>query len=74
MEVERDGESTVMKMRRDGGSPVARIVPDEEKVCAGADLNKAVVGARLASEEAGACSRDLRSARSRLKPVTDKWR
>jgi antitoxin (DNA-binding transcriptional repressor) of toxin-antitoxin stability system len=57
-----------------GGSPVARIVPDEEKVCTGADLNKVVAGARLASEEVGAWSRDLRSTRSRLKPVTDKWR
>lgn len=57
-----------------GGSPVARIVPDEEKVCTGADLNKVVTGARLAREEATSWSRDLRIARSRLKPITDKWR
>jgi antitoxin (DNA-binding transcriptional repressor) of toxin-antitoxin stability system len=57
-----------------GGSPVARIVPDEEKVCTGSDLNRVVAGARLAGEEAEAWSRDLRSARSRLKPVSDKWR
>jgi antitoxin (DNA-binding transcriptional repressor) of toxin-antitoxin stability system len=57
-----------------GGSPVARIVPDDEKVCTGADLNKVVASARLGREEVGAWSRDLRSTRSRLKPVTDKWR
>jgi antitoxin (DNA-binding transcriptional repressor) of toxin-antitoxin stability system len=57
-----------------GGTPVARIVPEEEKVCTGSDLNKVVASVRLAGEEAGAWSRDLRTARSRLKPVTDKWR
>jgi antitoxin (DNA-binding transcriptional repressor) of toxin-antitoxin stability system len=57
-----------------GGSPVARIVPDEEKVCTGADLNKAVTVMRLAKEDASAWSRDLHGARNRLKPVKDKWR
>ena len=45
-----------------GGSPVARIVPDEEKVCTGADLNKAVTGARLAREEAASWSHECRIA------------
>ncbi len=57
-----------------GGSPVARIVPDEQKVCTGADLNNALANARIAPGEASSWSRDLRSARSRLKPVVDKWR
>jgi antitoxin (DNA-binding transcriptional repressor) of toxin-antitoxin stability system len=57
-----------------GGSPVARIVPEEEKVCTGADLNKAVSGARLAEEEAAAWNRELRKTRSRLKSITDTWR
>lgn len=57
-----------------GGSPVARIVPDEQRVCTGADLNRALAGASLVREEALGWSRELRAARSRLKPVTDKWR
>jgi hypothetical protein len=57
-----------------GGSPVARIVPDEQKVCTGDNLIRALAGVGLAREEASAWSRDLRIARSHLKPVTDKWR
>jgi antitoxin (DNA-binding transcriptional repressor) of toxin-antitoxin stability system len=56
-----------------GGLPVARIVPDEERVCSGADLSKALAGAKLSSSEAASWSRDLRNARSRLKPLTTKW-
>jgi antitoxin (DNA-binding transcriptional repressor) of toxin-antitoxin stability system len=56
-----------------GGSPVARIVPDEERVCTGADLSRALAGAKLSSREASSWSRDLRNARSRLKPLRDKW-
>ena len=56
------------------GAPVARIVPDNEKVCSGRDLAAAVAGARLSTEEARAWNRDLRGGRSRLKPLADKWR
>ena len=56
------------------GSPVARIVPDSEKVCTGTDLANALAGSKLTSDEASAWGRDLRSARKRLKHVTDKWR
>jgi antitoxin (DNA-binding transcriptional repressor) of toxin-antitoxin stability system len=56
-----------------GGSPVARIVPDEERVCSGADLSKAMAGAKLSSPEAASWSRDLRNTRKRLKPLRDKW-
>jgi len=56
-----------------GGSPVARIVPDEERVCTGADLSRALAGAKLSGSEASSWSRDLRDARSRLKPLSDKW-
>jgi antitoxin (DNA-binding transcriptional repressor) of toxin-antitoxin stability system len=57
-----------------GGSPVARIVPDEERVCTGVDLSRALAGAKLAGKEAVAWNRDLRDARTRLKSVRDKWR
>jgi antitoxin (DNA-binding transcriptional repressor) of toxin-antitoxin stability system len=56
------------------GSPVARIVPDNEKMCTGGDLASVLAEAKLSSEEAGAWRRDLRDARSRLKPPVDKWR
>ncbi len=56
------------------GSPVARLVPEVEKVCTGRDLAAAIARARLPEDEARAWHRDLRSARSRLKPASDKWR
>jgi antitoxin (DNA-binding transcriptional repressor) of toxin-antitoxin stability system len=57
-----------------GGSPVARLVPDSEKVCTGRDLAAAVTIAKLSQEEAEAWRRDLLEARSQLKPIKDKWR
>lgn len=56
------------------GSPVARIVPDREKVCTGRDLVSALGAARLSADEASSWNRDLRIARSHLKPLPDKWR
>jgi antitoxin (DNA-binding transcriptional repressor) of toxin-antitoxin stability system len=56
------------------GSPVARIVPDMARVCSGRDLASALSNAKLRSEEARAWNRDLRDARARLRPVSDKWR
>lgn len=56
------------------GSPVARIVPDNEKVCTGGDLASVVAGIKLSGEESAVWYRDLRDARSRLKTLVDKWR
>jgi antitoxin (DNA-binding transcriptional repressor) of toxin-antitoxin stability system len=56
------------------GSPVARLVPDNEKVCTGRDLAAALAGVTLPQEEAAAWQRDLRDARNHLKPLSDKWR
>jgi antitoxin (DNA-binding transcriptional repressor) of toxin-antitoxin stability system len=56
-----------------GGTPVARIVPDNEKVCTGADLGSVISGTKISSAEAEAWRRDLRAARARLKPLSDKW-
>ena len=56
------------------GYPVARIVPDNEKVCTGEDLASALAGTKLSSQDAGIWHRELRDARSRLKPLVDKWR
>jgi antitoxin (DNA-binding transcriptional repressor) of toxin-antitoxin stability system len=56
------------------GSPVARLAPDQEKVCAGHDLAGALAKTGLAEDEAAAWHRDLQTARKTLKTPVDKWR
>ena len=56
------------------GSPVARIVPDNEKACTGKSLAAAISESLLPRDEARAWNRDLREARAGLKPLSDKWR
>jgi prevent-host-death family protein len=56
------------------GTPVARIVPEGEKVCYGRDLAEALDKVKLSADEARAWRRDLRKARKTLKPPVDKWR
>ena len=56
------------------GSPVARLVPDAEKVCTGSDLAEALATAELPEDEARAWHRDLQAARKKLKAPADKWR
>lgn len=56
------------------GEPFARLVPDCEKVCTGRDLAEGLARTNLSESEARAWSRDLRTARRRLKAPADKWR
>lgn len=56
------------------GAPVARLVPDKEKVCTGGDLAAAIARAEIPAEEAREWNRDLRDARAHLTPISDKWR
>jgi hypothetical protein len=56
------------------GSPVARLVPDSDKICTGSDLADALAGTELSPAEARAWHRDINAARSHLKPLPDKWR
>jgi antitoxin (DNA-binding transcriptional repressor) of toxin-antitoxin stability system len=56
------------------GSPVARLVPDSEKVCTGRDLGEALGKSHLSAAEAAAWRRDLQTARKKLKTPSDKWR
>jgi prevent-host-death family protein len=56
------------------GTPVARLVPEKEKVCLGRDLAKVVRDIGLPTDEAVAWNRDLKKARKSLKPQPDKWR
>jgi antitoxin (DNA-binding transcriptional repressor) of toxin-antitoxin stability system len=55
------------------GSPVARLVPDNEKVCFGRDLAEALAKTELSPGEARAWPRDLQAARRTLKKPADKW-
>ena len=55
-------------------SPVAHLVPDNEKVCTGRDLAEALEKADLPRDEAAAWHRDLQTARKTLKAPAAKWR
>lgn len=55
------------------GKPVAKLVPETEKICTGADLAKALENAELTPEEARAWHNDLVTARKALKPQRSKW-
>jgi antitoxin (DNA-binding transcriptional repressor) of toxin-antitoxin stability system len=55
------------------GEPFARLIPDNEKVCAGRDLAEALSKAGLPENEARAWRRDLRTARRRLKAPSNRW-
>jgi antitoxin (DNA-binding transcriptional repressor) of toxin-antitoxin stability system len=56
------------------GSPVARLVPDDGKICSGQDLALALGKTQLPEDEARAWRRDLQAARKTLKAPVDKWR
>ena len=56
------------------GLPVARLVPDYEKVCLGRDLAKALARAELPQDEAASWHRDLQTARNTLKAPAEQWR
>jgi antitoxin (DNA-binding transcriptional repressor) of toxin-antitoxin stability system len=55
------------------GTPFARLVPDNAKVCSGHDLAEILVKTELREETARAWRRDLRAARQSLKRPVDKW-
>jgi hypothetical protein len=56
------------------GSPFARLVPDDEKVCVGRELAEALAKTELPDDEARAWHRDLQAARKALKAPVDRWR
>jgi prevent-host-death family protein len=56
------------------GSPVARLVPYDEKVCVGRELAEALAKTQLPEDEARAWHRDLQAARKTLKAPADRWR
>lgn len=56
------------------GSPVARLVPDRAKLCAGEDLAEALNNADLPEDDARSWRRDLKRGRRILKAPADRWR
>ena len=56
------------------GRPVARLVPEKERICLGRDLAEVLRKVDLPTDEAVAWNRDLKKARKSLKPQPDKWR
>jgi hypothetical protein len=55
------------------GVPFARLGPDEEKICTGSDLAKALADVDLPPGEAKAWRKDLTAGRKALKSPGDKW-
>jgi hypothetical protein len=55
------------------GTRVARLVPDNAKICSGRDLAEALAKTELPEETARAWRRDLQAARRKLKPPAGKW-
>jgi len=55
------------------GSPIARLGPHLEKLCAGRDLANALSQTALSKEEAKAWRHDLQAARKTLKAPSNKW-
>lgn len=56
------------------GSPVARLVPNNEKICTGRILADALNNVGLTDSEFKAWRRDLRAAYKTLKAPVDRWR
>jgi len=56
------------------GRPVARLVPEKEKIRLGRDPAKVLRKVDLPTDEAVAWNRDLKKARKSLKPQPGKWR
>jgi prevent-host-death family protein len=56
------------------GEPVARLVPNADKICIGHDLAEGLAKTDLPESEARTWHRDLKAARKTLKAPSDKWR
>jgi antitoxin (DNA-binding transcriptional repressor) of toxin-antitoxin stability system len=55
------------------GKPVARLEPENEKICTGKDLAEALGNVQLSVAEAAAWHRDLEAARKMLLAPADPW-
>jgi antitoxin (DNA-binding transcriptional repressor) of toxin-antitoxin stability system len=64
--VDRSHDEGVTFVLLQNGMPVARLIPEYEKVCTGRELAEVLAGIRLSAAEARAWYRDLTRARKRL--------
>ncbi len=55
------------------GKPMARIIPESDKVCTGKELAEALAVIELPAQEARAWHRDIVTARNNLQAPSDKW-
>jgi len=55
------------------GKPLARLVPEDEKVCTGRDLAEALDEVELSAEEARRWRKGLAAPRRRLTPPESEW-
>jgi antitoxin (DNA-binding transcriptional repressor) of toxin-antitoxin stability system len=56
------------------GSPVARLAPENEKICTGRHLAEALAKVKLPDEEAEMWHKDLQAGRKSLTAPPAKWR
>ena len=56
------------------GRPLARLIPESEKVCTGRELAEALAHVQLSPTEMLTWSKDLEKSRKSLKTPEDKWR
>lgn len=56
------------------GQPLARLVPEREKVCTGGELAAILADTELPADEARAWRKDLLKARKTLRKPENKWR
>ncbi len=56
------------------GTPVAQLVPNQEKVCSGRDLAAILATAGLPHRESKAWRQDLEASRKTLKGPENKWK
>ena len=71
--VQRARAESVSFVMTDNGIPVARIVPESEKICTGADLAEALSNLQDIPTDFSDWREDLRAAKSFLIAPTDKW-
>ena len=72
--VNRVHYQNIMFVLLKNGSPFARLVPDNEKVCLGRDLAEVLAQSELTDQDVKAWRRDLKAARRSLKAPSDRWR
>ena len=56
------------------GKPLARLIPEKNKICTGGELAAALADTELSADEARAWRKDLLKSRKTLRVPENKWR